>query len=218
MQTLIERINSNEQRATSSGASTIPPTAATTPYAERVTTHCSALLEIIVGMHNADSLRFAPVRVFMRTIAASVLLLKTLALGVRTNRLKSALSLLDQVVQALKTSAIDDVHLARHYATLLKSCLEKARSSFATVGTRQPTPGWATPMQTVDQRECQAAMTPALGTSEQHNNTETNPDLVFDPTGDEWWALPFGQENDIFNDIIPGDGDFQSFGFLGSGL
>ena len=127
MQVQVERMTSNGQTATTGFAhdngSGEPSPAIATAYAENVTAHCCALLTIIVDLHTEQALRYAPVRVFMRTVAASVLLLKTLAIGVRTRQLKSALELLDRVVRALESSAVDDVHLARHYATLLNSCL-----------------------------------------------------------------------------------------------
>jgi hypothetical protein len=223
MQVQVERMQSNGQTSTSGLASdstsvdTSPAVA--TAYAENVTTHCCALLTIIVDMHTQQALRYAPVRVFMRTVAASVLLLKTLAIGVRTRQLKSALDLLDRVVRALESSAVDDVHLARHYATLLNSCLQRARSSFATVSMRAATPGWATPTQTANTYGDQAAAATAADFTGQNDSTGTNVDPAFGLEGDHWWALPFGPENDIFSDLIPGDHDLQAFGYMGgSGL
>jgi hypothetical protein len=160
-------------------------------------------LTIIVDLHTSQSLRYAPVRVFMRTVAASVLLLKTLAIGVRTRQLKSALDLLDRVVQSLESSAVDDVHLARHYATLLNSCLQRARSSFATVSMRATTPGWATPTQSTNPHGNQAV--PAATTTELPEQNDTA--AAFGLEGDDWWALPFGPEHDM-----------QTFGYMGNGL
>lgn len=155
----------------------------------------------------------------MRTVAASVLLLKTLAIGVRTRQLKSALDLLDRVVQALESSAVDDVHLARHYATLLNSCLQRARSSFATVSMRATTPGWATPTRTANPYGSQAAAAATAAEFPAQNDTAgPNAETAFSLEGDDWWALPFGPENDIFSDLIPGDHDLQTFGYMGSGL
>lgn len=221
MQVQVERMQSNGQTSTSGLASDSSSTdagpAVATVYAENVTTHCCALLTIIVDMHTDQALRYVPVRVFMRTVAASVLLLKTLAIGVRTRQLKSALDLLDRVVQALESSAVDDVHLARHYATLLNSCLQRARSSFATVSMRPATPGWATPTHTASTHSGQAA---AAATTAPFQNETAGPDAeaAFGLEGDHWWALPFGPENDIFSDLIPGDHDLQTFGYMGSGL
>ena len=228
MQVQVERMHSNGQTSTSTSTSVPdsdstdanPPTVTT--YAENVTTHCCALLTTIVDMHTNHALRYAPVRVFMRTVAASVLLLKTLAIGVRTRQLKSALDLLDRVVQALESSAVDDVHLARHYATLLNSCLQRARSSFATVSMRAATPGWATPTtHTANSYGGQATAIAAAtaGFLERNDTNASNADAAFTLEGDHWWALPFGPENDIFSDLIPGDHDLQTFGYMGgSGL
>lgn len=222
MQVQVERMQSNAQTATSGLASDSSSTdtnpAIATAYAENVTTHCCALLTIIVDMHTDQALRYAPVRVFMRTVAASVLLLKTLAVGVRTRQLNSALDLLDRVVRALESSAVDDVHLARHYATLLNSCLQRARSSFATVSMRGVTPGWATPTHSSNPYGNQTApAATATQFAEQNDITDSNAEAAFGLEGDDWWALPFGPENDIFSDLIPGDHDLQTFGYMGGG-
>jgi hypothetical protein len=171
-------------------------------------------LSIIVDMYTDQALRYAPVRVFMRAVAASVLLLKTLAIGVRTRQLKSALDLLDRVVRALESSAVDDVHLARHYATLLNSCLQRARSSFSTASMRPASPAWMTPTQTTNPPGNQTA--PAATTTEFPEQNDAA--AAFGLDGDDWWALPFGPENDIFSDLFPGDHDMQTFGYMGSGL
>ena len=222
MQVQVERMTSNGQTTTSQSSrdrgSIDPSPTGTTAYAENVTTYCCALLTTIVDMHDAQVLRYAPVRVFMRTVAASVLLLKTLAIGVRTRQLKPALDLLDRVVRALESSAVDDVHLARHYATLLNSCLQRAKRSFATSSMRAGTPGWATPTHNGSSHDSQAAIASATRFPPQIDPAGSTSDAAFGLEGDDWWALPFGSENDIFSDIIPWDNDSQTFGYMGSGL
>jgi hypothetical protein len=222
MQAQLERITPDQQTVTprpvlDSDAGGSRPVMAR-PYAENVTQHCTTLLEEVAEMYEQNGLRYAPVRVFMRTVAAAVLLLKTLAIGVRTSQLKESLDLLGHVVQALEESAVDDVHLARHYATLLDSCLQRARSSFAAASKRQSTPGWATPTHATEQHRTQPAMPIVTEDAERSNAAEFNAGLPFDINGDQWWALPFGPGNDIFSDIIPGDNDFQAFGYMGSAL
>jgi hypothetical protein len=228
MQIQIERMNLSGQTTTSGtsrdGGSMDPSAAVGTAYAENVTTHCCALLTTIADMHDEQALRYAPVRVFMRTVAASVLLLKTLAIGVRTRQLKPALSLLDRVVRALESSAVDDVHLARHFGTLLNSYLQRAKTSFTTVNMRAATPGWATPTHNASSYGSQAAAAAAAAAAAtatdfpaRNDTAEPNTD-TFGLEGDDWWALPFGSENDIFSDIIPWDNDSQTFGYMGSGL
>lgn len=222
MQVQVEGTHPDGQTSTSGlapdSSSTDSNPAVATVYAANVTTHCCALLTTIVDMHTSQALRFAPVRVFMRTVAASVLLLKTLAIGVRTRQLKSALDLLDRVVGSLESSAVDDVHLARHYATLLNSCLQRARSSFATVSMRPATPGWATPTHSSNPYGNQTApAVTATQSAEQNDITNSNAEAAFGLEGDDWWALPFGPENDIFSDLIPGDHDLQTFGYIGGG-
>jgi hypothetical protein len=223
MQVQVEHMTSNGQRTTSQpsgdrGSTDASPTG-TTAYAENVTLHCCALLTTILDLHAEQALRYAPVRVFMRTVAASVLLLKTLAIGVRTRQLKPALEILDRVVRALESSAVDDVHLARHYSTLLDSCLQRARSSFAAGSMRAATPAWVTPTRNVNPHGTQAATAAAAIDHPARNDTaESIADALFSLEHDDWWALPFGSENDIFSDIIPWDNDSQTFSYMGSGL
>jgi hypothetical protein len=222
MQAQLERMSPNEQTNTPGsirGSDAVGPRPAELRvYAENVTRHCTFLLQEVSEMHNQNTLKCAPVRVFMRTVAAAVLLLKTLAIGVKTSELEPALALLSDTVRELKQSAVDDVHLARHYAKLLKSCLQRAKNSFAAASKRQPTPDWATPTHATNQYGTQAATAPVTEAAELTDPADFNAELPFDINGDQWWALPFGPGNDIFADLMPTDNDLQTFGYMGSGL
>ena len=99
------------------------------------------ILRKVIGLAETDTLRFAPVRLFLRITTSSIFLLKALSLGVRNNQLQSALEVLDQTVQALKTSNLDEVHLAARYATLLDTHVERLRQGFITNAQKQQVGG-----------------------------------------------------------------------------
>lgn len=69
---------------------------------------------------NLGVLRFCPVRVFLRVIAASIFLLKALSLGAHTASLEASLSILERTILILKESRVDDMHVASRYADLLE--------------------------------------------------------------------------------------------------
>lgn len=75
----------------------------------------------------SGKLRYHPARRFQRFISACVFLLKAKSLGVRYIQPEGALEavqlqeLLMQGIQALKISALDDLHLASYYAILLEA-------------------------------------------------------------------------------------------------
>jgi hypothetical protein len=98
------------------------------------------ILQKVINLAETDTLRFAPVRLFLRITTSSIFLLKALSLGVRNTQLQSALDILDRSIVALKTSNLDDVHLASRYATLLETHVQKLRQGFVPNAQRQPLP------------------------------------------------------------------------------
>lgn len=183
-------------------------TAAAVRYAQNVTSHCCSLLETIMEINNGQIFRYAPVRVFMRTIAASVLLLKSLAIGMRTGQLQSILALLDRVVQALGENSIDDVHLARHYAKLLNTYIRKARRRFAIGSTTHSGQGENAIEPSMNGSGSQREAVPTSNVTEQPATAHPSVDLGFDFDADYWYSLPLGSENDIFSYVLPGASDF----------
>ncbi|KAM6515641.1 hypothetical protein FALCPG4_013858 [Fusarium falciforme] len=87
---------------------------------------CQAL-ESINRLSEAGTLRYCPVRVFLRIIMASIFLLKALSLGSRTTDLEASLNVLERSIEALKASNLDEMHLASRYGELLEMHLEKFR-------------------------------------------------------------------------------------------
>lgn len=89
------------------------------------------LLTKVVDLAEKDTLRFAPIRIFLRITTASVFLLKALSIGVRNNQLRAALNILDRSINALRSSVLDDMHLANRYTTLLDIHVKQLRKGFA---------------------------------------------------------------------------------------
>ncbi|EZF26996.1 hypothetical protein H103_00984 [Trichophyton rubrum CBS 288.86] len=88
------------------------------------------LLQKVTTLAENGALRFSPVRIFLRITSSSIFLLKALSLGVRNAKLQESLDILTKSIQALRSSSLDDIHLASRYATLLDSLLSRLRRSF----------------------------------------------------------------------------------------
>ncbi|WZH44190.1 uncharacterized protein QYS62_005208 [Fusarium acuminatum] len=93
---------------------------------EVIDSSCQAL-ESVNRLFEAGTLRYCPVRVFLRIIMASILLLKALSLGTRTTDLEISLSVLERCIEALRASSLDEMHLASRYGDLLDMHLERFR-------------------------------------------------------------------------------------------
>lgn len=157
------------------------------------------ILRKVISLAATNTLRFAPVRLFLRITTSSVFLLKALSLGVRNTQLQYALDILDRSIDALKTSNLDEVHLAARYATLLDTHVQKLRQRFVPNAQRQPlpmnsdlapNPSWIAESETLDY--------PAL-------------DVM---PGDDWLSLPFDPSMAPF---AP-DGTVDFSGLNGGGL
>ncbi|KAK2743768.1 hypothetical protein FQN57_004705 [Myotisia sp. PD_48] len=88
------------------------------------------ILQKVISLAETGALRFSPVRIFLRITSSSIFLLKALSLGVRNAKLQECLDILTRSIQALRSSSLDDIHLASRYATLLESLLSRLRRSF----------------------------------------------------------------------------------------
>ncbi|KAF2811894.1 C6 transcription factor-like protein [Mytilinidion resinicola] len=89
---------------------------------------CDILLKAI-RLAETGALHYAPVRVILRTVTASVFLIKSLSLGAPKTRLESSLEILDNCINALRTSTMEDGHLAARYATLLELHVTRLRNN-----------------------------------------------------------------------------------------
>ncbi|KAH6672671.1 hypothetical protein F5X68DRAFT_174890 [Plectosphaerella plurivora] len=83
------------------------------------------VLESTKRLFATGSLRFCPVRIFLRVIASSVLLLKALSLGTSTAHLRTSLACLQECIACLKASSIDEGDLVSRYSSLLRVFLAK---------------------------------------------------------------------------------------------
>ncbi|KAF5004397.1 hypothetical protein FDECE_9117 [Fusarium decemcellulare] len=93
---------------------------------EVIDSSCQAL-ESVNRLFEAGTLRYCPVRVFLRIIMASIFLLKALSLGTRTTDLEASLGVLEKSIEALRASSLDEMHLASRYGELLEMHLERFR-------------------------------------------------------------------------------------------
>jgi len=95
------------------------------------------ILQKTSELADSGALRYSPVRIFLRITTSSIYLIKGLSLGVRNAKLQSSLDILDRAIQALRSSVLDDMHLASRYATLLETHVARLRESFI-VSSRPP--------------------------------------------------------------------------------
>ena len=134
------------------------------------------ILRKVISLAETDTLRFAPVRLFLRITTSSIFLLKALGLGVRNAQLQSALDILDRSIVALKTSNLDDVHLAARYATLLDTHVQKLRQGFVPNAQRQPLP-------------MNNDLTPSQSWATSGESLDYPP--LDEMSGNDWLSLPF---------------------------
>jgi hypothetical protein len=88
------------------------------------------LLKHVNSIMKDDVVRFAPFRLFLRVVTASVFLLKALAAGTRLGDLQPTVDVLKQTVRDLEKSAIDDIHWAHNFAILLDSHIKRLEQKF----------------------------------------------------------------------------------------
>ncbi|KAI9147335.1 Transcriptional activator ARO80 [Paramyrothecium foliicola] len=88
------------------------------------------ILKVAIKMHEQNSLRFAPVTIYLRITTASVFLLKGLGLGVSSTKLRDSLEVLTSAITALRNSRPDDLHLGSSYATLLEIHVSRLKGNF----------------------------------------------------------------------------------------
>jgi len=100
-------------------------------YVKEVVDSCQGLLRAVVeGLRPKDNLRHAPVRTYFRIVSVAIILLKTFALGASEDDVAKSLALMDGTVEALRTSIVDDVHVASRFADLLDTLTKRIRSRF----------------------------------------------------------------------------------------
>lgn len=158
------------------------------------------ILKVALKMHEKNSLRFAPITIYLRITTASVFLLKGLGLGVSTTKLQDSLDVLTHAITALRSSRPDDLHLGSRYATLLEMHVERLKENF--VPASRP-PRFATRPGSEDGR---APQVPS-----EFEDTDWSLKLN---AGSKFPGLPFGEDGDGFQEdwlTLPFDPSLQPY-------
>ncbi|KAL2702931.1 hypothetical protein AAEP93_007229 [Penicillium crustosum] len=96
-------------------------------YIQEVIEGCGQILQKVTHLAEAGALRFSPVRIVLRITSASIFLMKALSLGTRQAKLQESIEILEKSIKALKSNALDDVHLSTRYAALLEMHVSRLR-------------------------------------------------------------------------------------------
>jgi hypothetical protein len=104
---------------------------------ELVAASRSLLATVTETMAPAGYLTHAPVRIYLRILSAAMFLLKTFALGAKEVEVERSLELMEATCSALRSAAVDDVHLALRFADLLEGLVGRVKVSFVKMGQQQ---------------------------------------------------------------------------------
>ncbi|KAL4908968.1 hypothetical protein BDW74DRAFT_174192 [Aspergillus multicolor] len=179
-------------------------------YIQEVIDGCCQVLQKASELGEAGSLRFCPVRIFLRTTTSSIFLMKALSIGTRHAKLRESLNTIERCIQALKANALDDIHLSARYATLLETHVSRLRRNLLASKITKGTHG------------CKARSSLApLQDSNTEDSTpmgvpagQTIPELGFittfnDVAADDWLSLPFDPSMAPFG--MSGGGPFPAY-------
>jgi hypothetical protein len=150
-------------------------------FVQEVVSGASQLLQSANKLAEREVLRYAPVRILLRIIEASVFLLKALSFGTQQSDLQAALGVLEQCVRSLHASSLDDIHLAARYASMLDLHVTCFRERLITSSAPRGVPVGTTSTSTmaadsgIDTMSYQGTNAPRFTT------TET----------EDWFSLPF---------------------------
>ncbi|KAJ6164980.1 hypothetical protein N7470_003652 [Penicillium chermesinum] len=160
-------------------------------YIQEVIDGCCQILQKVTQLAETGLLRFSPVRIVLRIISASVFLMKALSLGTRETTFRDSLEILEKSIVALRSNALDDVHLSTRYATLLEIHVSRMRRNLLVSSkvskVRDATHASMGPPPWPEAPDRPSRMNTPL-------SQDLAPDLSFMPTGeisDDWLALPF---------------------------
>lgn len=114
------------------------------PYIRQVIDSARTVLRhVLEVLLPDDHLKHATVRTYFRIISAAMFLLKSFALGGKEDEVAISLRLLKDMVKALRTSVVDDVHLCLRIADVLESLITAINTQFV----RLPPGSLSTPEQ-----------------------------------------------------------------------
>lgn len=193
MQAVVER-TVNEVDLEGLPDDTIPMSVDSTDYdfIQEVVDGSCQILQKVIKLADSGSLRYSPVRIFLRITSSSIYLIKGLSLGVWNTKLQTSLDILDRAIQALRSSTLDDMHLASRYATLLEMHVSRLRRSFI-ISSRPPR--LATRSTSTD-RTINDNAEPSALINEPTDPSDAPPfpaaeDMSGLLSADDWLALPF---------------------------
>ncbi|RDW81177.1 putative C6 transcription factor [Aspergillus mulundensis] len=179
-------------------------------YIQEVIDGCCQVLQKASELGEAGALRFCPVRIFLRITTSSIFLMKALSIGTRHAKLRESLDTIERCIQALKSNALDDIHLSARYAALLETHVSRLRrnllASKITRGAHGCTAHFSlAPLQDTDTEDSTPMGVPA---------GQTIPELGFIPTfndlaADDWLSLPFDPSMAPFG--MSGGGPFPAY-------
>ncbi|KAJ5347226.1 Fungal transcriptional regulatory protein [Penicillium brevicompactum] len=164
-------------------------------YIQEVIDGCCQILQKVTHLADADALRFSPVRIVLRITSASIFLMKALSLGTRQAKLHDSLEILEKSIKALKSNALDDVHLSTRYATLLDMHVSRLRRNLLASSRTVKNSRGATRTSSMGPPHW-----PDSGNRSHAMNTpvsqDLTPDLGLIPSlneisSDDWLSLPF---------------------------
>ena len=95
------------------------------------------ILQVVHKLDRGGSLKFIPVRIVLRTVTASIFLLKALSLEPWNPDPETSLDVLTRAIAALHRISVDDMHLGPRYAALLEVHLSRFRSTFQSADRRK---------------------------------------------------------------------------------
>lgn len=95
-------------------------------------------LAIAIKLGESGSLRYCPVRVFLRIVSASIFLLKSISVGSRNEDFHYDLDILNRCNQVLKANQHDDIDLSARYGTLIGRHVQRLIKKFGLQATGGP--------------------------------------------------------------------------------
>ncbi|KAL4949278.1 hypothetical protein BDW69DRAFT_188468 [Aspergillus filifer] len=210
MQAVVERVIADSDPNVEIRATIIDPV--DYEYIQEVIEGCCQVLQKASELGEAGALEFSPVRIFLRVTTSSIFLMKALSIGTRHAKLRESLEILERCIEALKSNALDDIHLSSRYAALLETHVSRLRRNLLASSKAMKSNLGCTarsslaPLQDTETDDS----TPTMGVSAG----QAISDLSFVPsfndlTADDWLSLPFDPSMAPFG--MGGGGQFPAY-------
>ncbi|EAA65058.1 hypothetical protein AN1893.2 [Aspergillus nidulans FGSC A4] len=177
-------------------------------YIQEVIDGCCQVLQKASELGEAGALKFSPVRIFLRITTSSIFLMKALSIGTRHAKLRESLDIIERCIQALKSNALDDIHLSTRYAALLETHVSRLRRNLLASKATRSTNGYTVRSPLADTGAEDS--TPTIGVPAG----QIVPELGSVPTfqnmaADDWLSLPFDPSMAPFG--MSGGGQFPAY-------